>query len=634
MPTPDNYTSVDELMGLCHEQDWQVTADHLDDGGRLTIINVHTGEVDETLQKPLLAYVRNSYIRGDEEEKPTRQLYNILKLARSRGFWRIHLFFDVGGHKSGAKIDGRPGYMAFMIELRQHASNYGAVAADDIDRFNRAMAASSDLFNLVTEKGLPLYEARFNTEIDLSNHNERLVVDIRAVFGEHYVRTISSLVKDKLSQKKAKGHPVGFPPAGTMIKDNRLVPRRDGVFLMPDGSVIAGEEGYPPDVEGAVFRGYYGTVKRVLNMLAQDFGSTRRIAKQLRDEGWPFRMKDGTHRQITRDDVRRIKHCIYRYGGAPTSGRARDEDNYRFVGINEIPWDEGRALFDIDLLKQALKTVRKRSGKRVDSGDRKVSYPYAFSMLIRCEGCEESVRKYNDVTYRTTFVGAHTKRGYFYRSNRKCECNNKWRSVPMHIPEEQFRNLLKLLSLDEEAFQSMLAIAQQLEQTVEHTESVDTLQQRTEAVARCKRRIQAARALFLDGDDSMDLETYQQIRQENEQEIAYWQAQGQPEQERVVKLEECLHLLNNLDEAWDIADPAERQQLVRQVTEYITFDTNTQLMTDFRLKSWADDFLVVRAAQLQQDSPLKKAQNPVSDDETGSTLGVHVCPVRGAAAND
>jgi len=176
----------------------------------------------------------------------------------------------------------------------------------------------------------------------------------------------------------------------------------------------------------------------------------------------------------------------------------------------------------------------------------------------------------------------------------------------MHIPEEQFHHLLKLLSLDEEAFDSMLAIAQQLDQSVEQAEPDDARQQRIEAVARCRRRIQAARELFLDGDDSMDLETYQQIRAENEQEIAYWEAQGQPEQERVVRIEECLHLLSNLHEAWEIAEPAERKKLVRKVVEYIAFDMDTQLITDFQLKSWADDFLVVRAAQLQQDSSLKK----------------------------
>lgn len=50
-----------------------------------------------------------------------------------------------------------------------------------------------------------------------------------------------------------------------------------------------------------------------------------------------------------------------------------------------------------------------------------------------------------------------------------------------------------------------------------------------------------------------------------------------------------------------ISDDEDRQGMVRNLFSYIVYDLDAQRITDFRLKPWADRFLILRGALYEQD---------------------------------
>jgi hypothetical protein len=68
--------------------------------------------------------------------------------------------------------------------------------------------------------------------------------------------------------------------------------------------------------------------------------------------------------------------------------------------------------------------------------------------------------------------------------------------------------------------------------------------------------------------------------------------------------------LDNLARLWDTAKDEDKQQLARMLVEYIVYDFDRQQIVDFRLKPWADKYLVLRASLYGDDDALL----PVDDD--------------------
>ena len=79
----------------------------------------------------------------------------------------------------------------------------------------------------------------------------------------------------------------------------------------------------------------------------------------------------------------------------------------------------------------------------------------------------------------------------------------------------------------------------------------------------------------------------------NEQEIAHWEAQTVKEQEVMIELMTVLGTLTNLKRVWYEGNETDKKGLVNSIFEYILFDLDTEQITDFRLKPWADQYLIV-----------------------------------------
>lgn len=76
----------------------------------------------------------------------------------------------------------------------------------------------------------------------------------------------------------------------------------------------------------------------------------------------------------------------------------------------------------------------------------------------------------------------------------------------------------------------------------------------------------------------------------------------------------CMDALDKLVRLWDMGEPEDRQGMARSLFTHIIYDLDTRRIVDFRLKPWADRFLVLRAA-LYEDQDTDQSGNPTT---TGS----------------
>lgn len=129
---------------------------------------------------------------------------------------------------------------------------------------------------------------------------------------------------------------------------------------------------------------------------------------------------------------------------------------------------------------------------------------------------------------------------------------------------------------------------------------VDPEREKQEAIALCNRRIDAAVTLYKEG--RIDIDEYHDIVTRNEREIAHWQMRTSEMEQIAVELAMCMDGVNKVADLWDTASPEDRQGMARNLFEYLVYDLDARRITDFRLKPWADRFLILRA-QLYDDDP-------------------------------
>jgi len=81
----------------------------------------------------------------------------------------------------------------------------------------------------------------------------------------------------------------------------------------------------------------------------------------------------------------------------------------------------------------------------------------------------------------------------------------------------------------------------------------------------------------------------------NEREIARWQSRITDTGKAALELALCLNAVEQLIRVWASGSDADRQSLVRGLFTSVTCDLDTRRITDFRLKPWAERYLVLRA---------------------------------------
>lgn len=146
-----------------------------------------------------------------------------------------------------------------------------------------------------------------------------------------------------------------------------------------------------------------------------------------------------------------------------------------------------------------------------------------------------------------------------------------------------------------------------------NNQEADLEKQKQEAIALCKRRIDAAINLYKDGEIARD--EYLRIRETNEREIAHWEARTTETEQLAVELALCMEAVDKLAQLWDTASDEDKQGMARSLFESVVFDLDTRQIVDFRLKPWADRWLVLRAALYDETGVDRKPKSPQKDDQ-------------------
>src|SRR5690606_1904435 len=167
------------------------------------------------------------------------------------------------------------------------------------------------------------------------------------------------------------------------------------------------------------------------------------------------------------------------YAGLSPVGRAKDQNASLLDNPVSILYDTERSVFPFELIEQVAKVQESRSVTPRPSGSVEVAPPSARTRLLRCAQCERNARDR-------------------HAEGSKCGC--KSRSVFTHVIEDDFKKLIGVLSIKEDKLPLLVEMAIQAEQGGPHPMDDDIEQQKQAAIAKLRRKIDAARDLFADGD--------------------------------------------------------------------------------------------------------------------------------------
>ncbi len=549
-------------------------------------------------RKFALCYVRMSYtLNASEADSPERQEANCRAFCERKG-WLPAFYYDVDKHKSGTQEKNRPGWLA--LKQRMDDPDVVAIVSNDLARLHRKGWRVGQLIDWVEEHGIYLALAAPGRELDFSDPRDRLTATFIAMLDEYYAADIGTRVKDSIVYRKSKGVTVGRPPFGTIRNaDGYLIPSPYGAWRLPNGDFVSGTADDAPPDPGAAWKGYYECAKTVLEKYTLGQQGTDGLAYAMTDEGWAFRNSLGYPRRFTGDDIRRITSNWREYAGMVGQGRAKDKNASLIQDASGVLYDTGRAVFDLELLHQVAEMQTQRSITTRPFGKKREAHFCALTGLLHCAHCEHTAAEKRDPTLRSRISGTKKNEIFLYRHASSHRCTCKARSVPMAVIETDFVRLLGLLSLDKTLFPSMLELSLALNGPVSGQSAEALAQEKADAIDRGKRKIEAARYLYEDGDLTRD--EYLRRKEQNEAEMAHWEARTSETEQAAKALLMCVEALDKITKLWDYAEPEDRQGLARLLFESISYDLGKQQITDFRLKPWADEYLVLREALYDED---------------------------------
>ncbi len=558
-----------------------------------------------------LCYIRQSQTRDSSDmDSPDRQ--RAIQAVCDQHGWKPEWYEDAKGHMSGTKVENRPGWMALRARLGD--PDVSALVANDLARLHRKGWRVGDLLDFVDEHDVNLVLAAPGKQMDFSTPQGRIVAQLSAIFDEWYAVDIAQRAKDSIIYRKRRGITVGLPPFGTIRgKDGFLRPSPEGAWLLPDGTYVAGKPDDPTQ-PNVIWRSYFDCAEYILKTYTENKRGVDAIAYKMQSEGWPFRDRSGNPRPMQSEDVRRVIANWAEYGGYVSQRRAR-ERHALDTNIEEIQLIPDRAAFPIELLYRVARVRRERSTRRtVDDSVKQVNYPYSLSGLTYCAHCEALAKKHNNPKLRSRLSGkGRDKRGrYRHKHGVKCAATN--RSVLAREYEADFAHLLELLTVRVDEVNILTELGIQAARNSMPPDEVDYEAQKLAAITKCQRRIEAARRLYLDGD--LGREEYLRRKEQNEREIVHWESRTTETEQITLELAMCVDAINKLSDLWENGDDEDRQGMVRSLFSRIIYDLDTRRIVDFRLKPWADRFIVLRSS-LYGDKTQKPSFEAFQEEGSG-----------------
>ncbi|MFN8378124.1 MAG: recombinase family protein [Anaerolineae bacterium] len=554
-----------------------------------------------------LCYVRKSWTRDEKDLiSPERQRANISRVCEARG-WTPEWYEDVEGHRSGMHEKNRPGWLALKARLTD--PDVTALVANDLARLHRKGWRVGDLLDFVEQLGVALIVADPLRQLDFSTPIGKTIAQLSAIFDEWYAADISLRRKADIAHRKSKGVTVGLPPFGTKRdkKTGFLIPSDEGAWLLPDGTWAAGKVGENPPTDSSVWRGYFSCAERILTLYAGQH-KTLRVCQQLQDDGWAFRDRQGQPSPVEIADIRRVVANWPEYGGYVSAKRARERHPSDYPPEEIIAkLNPDRAVFPVDLLARVARSRQERAiGKHPDTGVNARAHTYPLGGIVHCASCERFAERNRNPKLRSLLSGYH---GTFYRHRPGAACGCSAKSVPRAVIEGQFERLIQTLDIRPDAAELMTQFALAVHTVGQDEQTVE--KQKTEAMALCRRRIQAAVDLY--GDGRITREEYHRRVELNEKELASWQARTTEREQLALELGMCIDAIHRVTLMWTMSSDEDKQGMARHLFDHLVYDLDRGQIVDFRLKPWAEQFLTARVEMFAtEDNSGYNEDNPVT----------------------
>ena len=438
-------------------------------------------------------------------------------------------------------------------------------------------------------------------ELDLSDPRDRLNASFIAMMDEYYAADIAQRMRDSVAHRRSEGKTVGPAPFGTIRDDEGyLKPNPFGVWLLSDGSAIAGQIGDATPHEDAIWRGYHDCAKRILELYSANQHGLKVIAARIATEGWRFRSRNSKPRRITQADVRQVIANWRAYAGLVVPVRARDMTAYLIRNAPEILYDTGRSVFDLALIRKVAEVQTARSFSTRPFGSVSASYCYPLTGVLYCARCEYRARVEKNFELRAKIGGTNKYSHLHYRHYQGTVCTCQRKSVHADEVETDFQRLLELLSTSTEQLPALVSKAQ-VENLATNAQSspLEIDGSAEDNLAKCQRRLEAIRYLFEDGDLSRD--EYIRRNEQLAREMAHWEAQRVERDAPADELGNYAESFQRMAHLWAVTTPEDKQILIRSVFEAVYYDMDTRQIIDFQLKPGADRYLIARFALYEDE---------------------------------
>lgn len=555
-------------------------------------------------RKVALCYIRLSLTKDTSDlTSPQRQRANILAACEKNG-WIPEWFEDTKGHKSATKEENRPSWLALKLRLRD--PDVAALVVNEQSRAMRNAWRAIKLFEELPVYGVVLHLAALGRTIDITTPDGRMSAYIQAFLDDLYALDASRRAKDSARYRKAKGVSQGLPPFGT-VRDAHgyLTASPLGAWLLPDGNFVAGKDKGQSPHPDAIWRGYFECARTTLELYATNQHGYIWLAEEMNQQGWAFKDRWNQPRPFNGDDIRRIASNWREYAGIVQDGRAKERIANQIEQPVSALIDTGRAVFPLELLHDVARTQEARSVTTRPTGSVRQAHIFSLSFLLYCSYCDQLAMKDSNLKLRTRIIG-HKKNDelrYRHSDSRRCGCNTK--SVFIEVVERDFAQLIATLDVHPEAIQAMAQLAVQ-RQFANTKKEPDLAKERALGIAKHQRALKNNLILFQNGD--VEADEYFRQKDYHERQIAYWQAQTDDHEKVTVELVTTVEMLKRLKTFWDIAEGEDRRLLAHSLFDEIVYDLEKRQIVSFKLKAWAEPFLVLRAA-LYHDHMAEEMKN-------------------------
>jgi DNA invertase Pin-like site-specific DNA recombinase len=554
-----------------------------------------TPKIDRTVA---LCYIRLSVTKDASDlTSPERQRANIQAACDKYG-WTPEWYQDTSGHKSATKEDNRPAWLALKARLTD--PDVAALVVNEQSRAMRNTWRAIKLFEELPGFGVVLHLAASDRTLDITSPDGRMSAYFQAFIDDMYAMDAARRARDSVKYRKGRGISIGIPPFGTIRGDDRfLEPSPYGAWLMPDGTYQAGKDSNLPPHAEAVWRGYYECAERILQLYKDNQHGYHHIAETLKQEGWMFRDRQGEPRLINLDDVRRVVSNWREYAGLVDIGRAKERIANEIENPAAVLYDTGQAVFDLELLRAVAQTQEKRSVTRKPTGNSRSAHIFALSHLLYCAHCNVLAIEEDNLKFRTRIIGWKQRDKLRYRHSGKRHCEAKTTTVFASVIEDDFAKLVDLLDVHPEALDLMAQLAVQSEYRQDDMKAEDLEEQKRVNIVKHRRALKNNLTLFQNGD--IEADEYYRQKDHHDRQIALWEARTTDKQKVLLELATCMQMVKRIKEFWNITQGEDRKMLAHSLFDEIVYDLDRRRIVDFKLASWAEPFLILRAALYEDE---------------------------------